>query len=135
MTAEVLAIPDVLPAFMARMQSGLAARGWDDVTVTTKVPVARPARFVRVRLDATLRASIAHALVTITVESWASSEVEADHLGAVCYALACAAETDDPYSYAPRDATVLGPHPSPDPDSGQDRSICAVRLAVAVEQI
>ncbi|MDR2373456.1 MAG: hypothetical protein LBD77_05035 [Bifidobacteriaceae bacterium] len=135
MSGEALAVPDFLPAFLEWLRGGLAARGWAGVPVATQVPNPRPPRFARVRHDATARPHLALAVATVTVEAWAASEAEADRLGAVCYALACAAEISDPWCYAPRDATVLGPHPSPDPDSGQDRSVCAVRLAVPVEPI
>ena len=133
--APVLVIPDVLPGFLEYLRAALADSGWAGLLVVTEVPRDRPGVFVRVRFDGLARPSVAYAVVTVTVESWARSESEATALGAVCYGLACTTDLPGSYAYAPRDATILGPHPSPDPDSGQARSVCAVRLVVPVETI
>lgn len=133
MARELVQIPVVLPAFIAHMRTQMAAHG-EPVTVASKVPTKKPAKFLRVMQLATQRLSVGHASVTIVVECWATTDEDADNLAALAYPIACNAEITDPYAYCPGGSrgTVNGPYQSVDPDSGRPRTVFTISLTVAL---
>ena len=126
----MLTIPPILGEVIDLMKIGLG----DTVPVVHKIPGARPNSFVRLLQLASERESVAHATVTILAESWATSQSDADLLGAKVYGILSSIDAPSGI-FAPRNATASGPYPSDDPDAGSPRSICVVRLIVPVKTV
>ena len=134
---ELIAVPYIMPAYVADLRTRLAAALGEMVTVVTQVPSTRPSAFVRLVVTNTNRLSLAHAEVVVVHECWASSEYEAGVLSEVAYPVAASTAISDPYVWCPPGSrgTVYGPYPSDDPTTGTPRSVFAVSLLVAAEAI
>lgn len=132
---ETLAIPVVLPEFIARVNASFEIRG-ETARASSRVPKTRPAKFVRAMQLSANRLSVAHAEVFILCECWAPTETAAGNLGALAYAIASTIDLPSG-AYCPEGAsgTVSAPYASDDPDTGLPRTVFTVRLIVPVTAI
>ena len=136
MARELITLPSITAAFLAYMRDGMAARG-KPLHVGTQVPNPRPAQFIRCLNSGGARLSTGHGETLMLVECWAATEVEADRIASIAYALAQAAELTAPHAYCPEGerGTIAAPYPLPDLDTGTPRTLFTVRLVVPAETL
>jgi hypothetical protein len=119
---ERILFPDALVAVIGALNAQLAAFGYTGVSVRSKVPNPRPARFVRVFDTGGARANLVTHAAQLTVEAWAASDGDAKALAFACWAIVTGLEgtvTGGVTVYGVNDFS--GPAFLPDPESDQSR--------------
>lgn len=99
----------------------------DTARAYTRVPQARPSRFVRVILTGSQTRSVAHRDAQVTVECWdEAGGPEAAALADVVYDALTVLEV--PGAHVPQgpDGWLGGPYSLPDPDTGTPRYVMTV---------
>jgi hypothetical protein len=77
---ERILFPDAVAATMGALTAQLPGLGFSGVPVLTRVPAARPARFVVVLRTGGPRVNLVTDAAQITLEAWAPAEAEAHDL-------------------------------------------------------
>lgn len=120
--AERILFPDAVDAVMEALTAQLLALGFSGVPVLTRVPAARPGRFVVALRTGGPRANLVTDAAQITLEAWAAGEAEAHDLAQAARAIVgglAGTVTSGVTFYAVTE--ISGPANLPDPVSDQAR--------------
>jgi len=119
---ERILFPDATTAVIGALNAQLPALGFTGVPVRSRVPAARPARFVLVFRTGGPRVNVVTDAAQLTIEAWAASDVEAHDLAQAARAILNSLQgtvTGGVTVYGI--AELAGPGYLPDPDSEQSR--------------
>jgi hypothetical protein len=130
-TAELIVPPDSVMAVVRELNAALPSTE----RAAGRVPSPRPKKFVRVRAAGGTPASLVHVTPTVLVESYATTDGDADDLARRCHAIIVRAARNGWMGGIPcADVGVFAmPADLPDPDTDQARSTAtyAVTLRAA----
>lgn len=125
---EPVLFPDTVAVTVVYLRAALAVHG-PVVPVVTRVPAARPARFVRLERIGGPRRDLVTDGPRLDVHCWGASEEDAHDLAQLARALLLAMPGWHGATVY-RVEEVGGPNNLPDPESGQARFALAVELHV-----
>ncbi len=128
---ERILFPDAAAAAIGALNAQLGALGFTGVPVRSRVPNPRPTRFVLVFRTGGVGVNIVTDAAQLTIEAWATSDVEAHDLAQVARAILTGIEgtvTDGVTVYGVDE--FGGPGYLPDPVSAQSRYTFTVAVAV-----
>jgi len=119
---ERILFPDTSAVVIGALNAQLPALGFTGVPVRSRVPAARPIRFVLVFRTGGPRANIVTDAAQLTIEAWAASDADAHDLAQACRAILIGLEgtvTGGVTVYGINEFS--GPGYLPDPESDQSR--------------
>ena len=132
---EVILFPDAEALVVSFLNGELTARG-DTARVSTRVPTARPDRFVRVSLAGGTRANLAQDAPMLTIECWDKTGVDASDLARLVRALVWSMPGRDGLTaFVFRVVEVGGLQFYPDPNTTLPRYQFTVQLRVGVAAV
>jgi len=118
MSNEVIAFPDAEALAIAWLTGKLGA----GVTIATKVPATRPAKFVKVTRTGGVQRDLISDDAQLTFECWAASEIDASAICRLVRAHLKAVEGETVGGVFARKVTEIGgPANFPDPESASPR--------------
>lgn len=119
---ERIVFPDVISTIIDALNDQLPTLGFTGVPVRSRVPAARPARFVLVFRTGGPRVNVVTDSATLTIEAWASSDTESHDLAQAARAIVNSLEGDVVGGVTVYGVNEFsGPGYLPDPESDQSR--------------
>jgi hypothetical protein len=128
---ERILFPDAAATIIGALNDQLDDFGFTSIPVRSRVPAARPAKFVLVFRTGGPRQGIVTDSAQITVEAWSNSDVEAHDLAQACRAIIGGLEgtvTGGVTIYGVDEFS--GPGYLPDPASSQHRYTFTITIGV-----